>query len=285
MKDVQSQKDSRNIAIKQVGIKELSWPIKVMDKNNGTQNTVGVFSLSVDLPPSQRGTHMSRFVEVVNQMDSITPKALEEIMDQLEQKLEASAAYLSISFDYFIKKPSPVSGIYSPFDVKCTFEAEKKDKFRFFLEVGVPVSTLCPCSKEISEYGAHNQRAIVKIKIAMKKLVWIEDVVAIAEDSASAPIYSLLKRSDEKYVTEQAYQNPRFVEDVVREAALRLENHPLISWYSVYAESIESIHNHNAYAYAEKELPLGQDEIVQLSAAEERKSDSEKTANGIGDKA
>lgn len=253
MKDVQSQKDIRNIPIKKVGIKELNWPIKVMDKTRGTQDTVGVFSMSVDLPANIRGTHMSRFVEVVNDMDSLSPKALEKMMDKLEARLEAKAAFVKIHFDYFIKKPSPVTGIISPFDVKCTFEAEKEEDFKFYLEVGVPVSTLCPCSKEISEYGAHNQRATIKIKIQMTKLVWIEDIVAIAEASASAPIYSLLKRSDEKYVTEQAYLNPRFVEDVVREAAVRLENHPDISWYSVYAESIESIHNHNAFAFAEKE--------------------------------
>jgi GTP cyclohydrolase I len=253
MKDVQSQSDTRNIPLKKVGIKELKWPIKVMDKNAGTQDTVGVFSLSVDLPPEVRGTHMSRFVEVVNELKSVTPKDLEDMMNKLEERLEARAAFCKIEFDYFIRKPSPVTGIISPFDVKCCFEAEKSDKFKFLMSVAIPASTLCPCSKEISEFGAHNQRATINIKIAMNKLVWIEDIVKIAEESASCPIYSLLKRKDEKYVTEMAYKNPRFVEDVVREAAIRLDKNPNVSWYSVYTESIESIHNHNAFAYTEKE--------------------------------
>jgi GTP cyclohydrolase I len=253
MKDVQSQIDQRNIPLKKVGISELNWPIKVMDKNNGIQHTVGSFSMSVDLPGTSRGTHMSRFVEVINGIDSISPKNLEKMMVELENKLEARAAFLTMKFHYFINKPSPVTGISSPFDVVCSFEAEKQGEFKYYLTVEVPVSTLCPCSKEISEYGAHNQRATVKLTVSMTKLVWIEELVKIAEDSASAPIYSLLKRSDEKFVTEQAYLNPRFVEDVVREAATRLEMHKDISWYSVYVESIESIHNHNAFAYAEKE--------------------------------
>lgn len=253
MKDIQSTLDSRNIPLKKVGIKELKWPIKVMDKNNGTQNTIGIFSLSVDLPAEVRGTHMSRFVEVVNELRSVSPKDLEEMMSKLEDRLEARAAFCKIEFDYFIRKPSPVTGINSPFDVKCCFEAEKSENFKFLMEVAIPASTLCPCSKEISDFGAHNQRATINIKIDMEKLIWIEDIVKIAEESASAPIYSLLKRKDEKYVTEMAYLNPRFVEDVVREAAIRLDKNPNVKWYSVYAESIESIHNHNAFAYAEKE--------------------------------
>lgn len=253
MKDIQSQIDNRNIPLKKVGIKELKWPIKVMDKNNGTQNTIGLFSLSVDLPATVRGTHMSRFVEVVNELKSVSPKDLEDMMNKLEERLDAKAAFCKIEFDYFIHKPSPVTGIISPFDVKCCFEAEKKGDFKFLMEVAVPTSTLCPCSKEISDFGAHNQRATVNIKIDMNKLVWIEDIVKIAEESASSPVYSLLKRKDEKFVTEMAYMNPRFVEDVVREAAVRLDSNQNIKWYSVYAESIESIHNHNAFAYAEKE--------------------------------
>jgi GTP cyclohydrolase I len=253
MKDVQSQNDHRNIPLKKVGIRELKWPIKVMDRNDGVQSTIGTFNISVALPGNIRGTHMSRFVEVVNDLKSISPKTLEETMDKLKDKLEAEAAFCKIDFDYFIKKASPVTGIVSPYDVKCCFEAEDGEEFKFLMSVSVPTSTLCPCSKEISEFGAHNQRATVTITIEMNGLVWIEDIVKIAEDSASSPIYSLLKRQDEKYVTEQAYLNPRFVEDVVREAAIRLEENKNIKWYSVYAESIESIHNHNAFAYAEKE--------------------------------
>lgn len=253
MKDIQSQSDERNIALKKVGIKQLKWPIRVMDKNEGTQNTTGLFSLSVDLPATVRGTHMSRFVEVISEMKSVSPRDLEVTIKKLKEKLGARAAFCKIEFDYFIRKPSPVTGIISPFDVQCCFEAEMDEEFRFLLDVAVPVSTLCPCSKEISDFGAHNQRATIHIKIDMEKRVWIEDIVKIAEESASAPIYSLLKRKDEKYVTELAYLNPRFVEDVVREAAVRLDKNPDIRWYSVYAETIESIHNHNAFAYAEKE--------------------------------
>lgn len=253
MKDIQSQIDSRNIPLKKVGIKELKWPIKVMDQNAGEQSTIGRFSISVNLPGDVRGTHMSRFVEVVNELKSVSPRDLEDMMNKLEERLQADSAYCKIEFDYFIKKASPVTGIISPFDVKCCFEAQKDKEFKFLMEVAVPVSTLCPCSKEISEFGAHNQRATINIKIDMGKLIWIEDIVKIAEESASCPVYSLLKRKDEKYVTEMAYMNPRFVEDVVREASIRLEKNPNIKWFSVYAESIESIHNHNAFAYAEKE--------------------------------
>jgi GTP cyclohydrolase I len=252
MKDIQSQKDYRNIPIRNVGIKELKWPICVMDKSEGKQHTIAKMSLSVDLPDDIRGTHMSRFVEVVNELDTVAPKGLEEMLDKLKARLDAKTAYCRIEFDYFIKKPSPVTGVLSPYDIKCCFEAQKGEEFKFLMEVSVPVGTLCPCSKEISDFGAHNQRAIVHIKVDMSKLVWIEDIVEIAERSSSTPVYSLLKRSDEKWVTERAYQNPRFVEDVVREVAASLNDNKSIRWYSVYVESIESIHNHNAFAYTEK---------------------------------
>lgn len=258
MKDVQREKDSRNIPLKNVGIRNLKWPVKLMDKTGGIQQTVGTIAMSVDLPHDIRGTHMSRFVEAVNDMKSINPKDLDKMLTELRSRLDASVAHCSIGFDYFIRKPAPVTGIVSPYDVQCCFEAEKGEdgKFKFLMEIMVPVSTLCPCSKEISDFGAHNQRAIVHIKVEMVKLIWIEDVVKIAEESASSPIYSLLKRADEKWVTEQAYLKPRFVEDVVREAAVALEENPNIKWYSVMVESIESIHNHDAYAYTEKGCSL-----------------------------
>lgn len=252
MNDVQSQKDERNVALKKVGIKDLKWPIKVMDKTQGVQNTVGEIALSVDLPSDVRGTHMSRFVELINNFDTVSPKGLEVLLLELKDKLQAKRAYCNIKFDYFIKKPSPVTEIVSPFNVICTFEAEQNDEFKFFINVAVPVNTLCPCSKEISEFGAHNQRATISIKITMNKLIWIEDIVKIAEESASSPIYSLLKREDEKFVTENAYLHPRFVEDVVREASIKLDHMDGVEWYSVHVESIESIHNHSAFAYTEK---------------------------------
>ena len=258
MKDVQSQKDTRNIALKKVGINSLKWPIKVLDKANKEQSTVSTMDLSVYLPHDQRGTHMSRFVEVVKEAPNLSPAGLEEMLKHLVERLEAKKGHCLIKFDYFITKPSPVTGIMAPYDVQCEFEAEYSVEtgFKFVLGVDVPVTTLCPCSKEISEFGAHNQRAIVKMKIEMDKLVWIEDLVKIAEESASSPIFTLLKRKDEKWVTEQAYLNPRFVEDVARETASRLENAEGVTWYSTYVESIESIHNHNAFAYTEKGCTL-----------------------------
>lgn len=257
MKDVQSQKAARNIALKKVGIKDLKWPVGVLDKNMGHQNTVAVMDLSVDLPHDVRGTHMSRFVEVLNETKSIGPKDLENMLETLRTKLEAETAHAKISFDYFIRKQSPVTGITAPYDVQVIYDAEKSEKeFKFIMTVSTPATTLCPCSKEISEFGAHNQRAAIKITVEMEKLVWIEDIVKIAEESASSPIYALLKRADEKWVTEQAYLNPRFVEDVAREAAARLEEFEGIKWYSAWCESVESIHNHNAFAYTEKGCTL-----------------------------
>ncbi|EYE89377.1 GTP cyclohydrolase [Fervidicella metallireducens AeB] len=252
MKDVQNEKDIRNVQLKKVGIKNLKWPIVAKDRTDGVQHTVAELALSVELPHDVRGTHMSRFVEIMSKHNVVSPKDLEVMLDELKEKLEAEVAHCTVVFDYFVKKPSPVTGIVSPYDVKCTFDAEKGEKFKFTMEVAVPVSTLCPCSKEISEFGAHNQRATVYIKVEMNKMIWIEDIVKIAEDSASTPVFSLLKRKDEKWITEQAYLNPRFVEDVAREAAIRLEQNEKISWYSVYVESMESIHNHNAFAYTEK---------------------------------
>lgn len=253
MNDVQSLKDDRNVALKKVGIKDLKWPIKVMDKTQGVQNTVGEIALSVDLPSDVRGTHMSRFIELINNLDTVGPKGLEILLSQLKEKLQARRAYCKIKFDYFIKKASPVTNIVAPFNVVCTLEAELNDEFKCFITVAVPVNTLCPCSKEISEFGAHNQRATIEIKMTMSKLIWIEEIVKIAEECASSPVFSLLKRKDEKYVTENAYLNPRFVEDVVREAAIRLEDLAGVDWFSVHVESLESIHNHNAFAYTEKE--------------------------------
>ncbi|MDF2673924.1 MAG: cyclohydrolase FolE2 [Clostridiales bacterium] len=258
MKDVQREKDTRNIPLKNVGIRNLKWPVKLMEKGGGYQQTVATIAMSVDLPHDIRGTHMSRFVEAINEMKSINPKDLDKMLTELRTRLDASVSHCTIEFDYFITKPAPVTGIESPYNVKCCFEAEKGEngEFKFLMEIRVPVSTLCPCSKEISDFGAHNQRAIVHIKVDIKKLVWIEDIVKIAEDSASSPIYSLLKRADEKWVTEQAYLKPRFVEDVVREAAIVLEENSNIRWYSVMVDSIESIHNHDAFAYTEKGCTL-----------------------------
>ncbi len=253
LKDVQGQSDARQIPLKQVGINNLSWPLVVKDPRLGQQHTVGKVSLAVNLPHHQRGTHMSRFVEVLGAMKLVEPSAVENLLDSLKEKLEAQKATMTMSFPYFIMKKAPVSGAQAPLEIKCTYEAEKNEKFHFRMIVEVPVHTLCPCSKEISDCGAHNQRAIAKMEIEAKQFIWLEELVEIAEKAASSPIYSLLKRPDEKFVTEEAYAHPRFVEDAVREMAILLEEEKRVDWYRVTVESMESIHNHNAFACVEKE--------------------------------
>ncbi|MBV1819136.1 GTP cyclohydrolase FolE2 [Anaerosalibacter bizertensis] len=252
MEDIQKQVDTRNIALKKVGIKDFKCPISVLDRENKSQNTIAKIDAAVSLSHDIKGTHMSRFVEIISEMDRISPENIEKILDNMIEKLDSESAYMKIDFDYFIKKLSPVTKIESLTDVKCYYEATKDEEFKFLMGVSVPVITLCPCSKAISEFGAHNQRAVVDILVDMNGLVWIEDLVKIAEESSSSPVYPLLKRKDEKYITEQSYLNPRFVEDVAREVALRLEKTEKIRWYSVKVESMESIHNHSAFAYTEK---------------------------------
>lgn len=254
LKDVQAQQDERNIPLKHVGITGLKWPMTLAQKDGGTQHTVAEVKMAVDLPKEQRGTHMSRFVECLQQVGPIRPHELEQVLDNLKEHLEAKSALLEFSCPYFIRKKAPVSGRESYLDVSCRYRAEKGKNFSLEMEVDVPVHTLCPCSKEISQYGAHNQRAWAKITVrAQKQPVWIEEIVDMAEKGASTPLYSLLKRPDEKFVTEKAYENPRFVEDAAREIALQLNADQRIEWYSVTVESEESIHNHNAFACVEKE--------------------------------
>jgi GTP cyclohydrolase I len=252
MKDIQNQKDLRKIPINKVGIEDLVYPIRVMDRANVLQHTIAKVKLSVELPHHFRGTHMSRFVEVLNKhSNNITIQNIEGILDELKKALRAEKSYLELEFSYFIKKKAPVSRLESYMNYTCKFIASKAETFDFILEVDVPVHTLCPCSKEISERGAHNQRAEISIQVRTSKLVWIEELVEIAEESASSPLFALLKRPDEKLVTEKAFDTPRFVEDVVREVALRLNREPRIFWFKINVKSFESIHNHNAFACVE----------------------------------
>ncbi len=252
MRDIQNEKDPRNIPLKRVGVSDIQYPIRVMDKANGSQHTVAKINMYVDLPEEFRGTHMSRFLEVLNRHRcNMTIKNIENVLDEMKHVLKATESHIEVRFPYFIMKKAPVSGIESFMNYQCAFIASKRDKMDFILEVKTPVHNLCPCSKSISKYGAHNQRGIVTIKIRMKKLVWIEEIVEIAEKSSSAPLYSLLKREDEKFITERSYENPRFVEDVVRNATLMLMKDKRITYFSVEAENFESIHNHNAYAFYE----------------------------------
>ena len=252
LKDVQSEKDLRRIPLKHVGIKDLRWPIELRDRERGTQHSVARVLLAVDLPHDMRGTHMSRFVECMRQLGPVGLGEIEGILDKLKEHLQAEKAFLQLEFPYFITKTAPVSGMTAPMDIDCVYKAEKGDSFKLRIKAVVPMQTLCPCSKEISDYGAHNQRAWAKIEIEANELVWLEELAELADAAASAPVYGLLKRPDEKYVTEHAYENPRFVEDAVREIALRLEADQRITWYRAEVESVESIHNHNAFAVVEK---------------------------------
>ena len=251
MKDVQAQKDFRNVYLNQVGIKNFRTPLILMDPKNATQHTVATASLSVDLNHDIRGTHMSRFVEIMNEVHVLHPHETRSLLTDLIQKMEAESAFLTLDFPYFIDKKAPVSGISSRLDIDCTISARlTQNSFRFSLTVGVPVTTLCPCSKEISDYGAHNQRAVAKITVETNDLIWIEDLADMAERNASCAIYPLLKRVDEKKVTEYAYENPRFVEDMTRDIYNELKQMENLSYFKVEVESIESIHNHNAFACA-----------------------------------
>lgn len=249
LKDVQNQGDERNIGIRKVGVKDLRYPISVLDRKDERQHTIASINMYVDLPHHERGTHMSRFVEVLERHKvKIWPSDLDEILDDMRDTFECDRAHLNISFPYFIRKAAPVTGTESLMEYTCGLEAQKDGKLEMAFSVEVPVNNLCPCSKEISEYGAHNQRGIVKIRVRTRHFIWYEELIEIAEASASSPLYTTLKRQDEKYVTERAYENPRFVEDAAREVALKLQADPRIDQFQIQVENFESIHNHNAYA-------------------------------------
>jgi len=252
--DKQSERDYRELRIDKVGVRGLRFPIQIRDKAHALQNTVATIGLFVDLPKEFKGTHMSRFIEVLNAHGSIVHvDNIEDILRALQKKLNATTSHLEMEFPYFLTKTAPVSGMESVMDYTARFEAAAIGKeIDFVLTVKANVTTLCPCSKAISSYGAHNQRGQVTVQLRFRKSIWIEDVIEMIEGSASAELYSLLKREDEKSVTERAYDNPVFVEDLVRNAATHLNAHRDVTWYKVEAENYESIHNHNAYACIEK---------------------------------
>jgi len=251
--DVQNQPDLRKIPIDRVGVKNLNYPITVLDRANKIQHTVGSINMYVNLPHHFRGTHMSRFVEILNEHHrELHIKVIGEILHKMKKKLHAQEAHMEVSFPYFIQKSAPVSGAKSLMKYFCSYMGTLGEKLDFVSSVEIPVTTLCPCSKELSSRGAHNQRSVVTVRIRSIKLVWIEELIEYAEISASSPVYALLKREDEKAVTEHAYDHPMFVEDVVREMAKKLNADPRITWYSVESENFESIHNHSAYASLER---------------------------------
>jgi GTP cyclohydrolase I len=252
--DKQSERDDRELRIDKVGVRGLRFPITVRDKAHTVQNTVATIGMFVDLPKEFKGTHMSRFIEVLNAHGNIIHvENLNDILYAMQEKFQAATSHLEIEFPYFMVKKAPVTGMESVMDYFARFDAAVCHKeIDFVLTVKVRVTTLCPCSKAIAAYGAHNQRGEVTVHIRSRKAVWIEDLIQIIESSASSELYALLKRQDEKAVTERAYENPVFVEDLVRNVALKLNAHPNVTWYKVEAENQESIHNHNAYACIEK---------------------------------
>lgn len=251
MQDVQNQPDFRKIAIDQVGIKNLRYPITVRDRRDGYQHTVATVNMYVNLPHKNRGTHMSRFVEMLHLMrPEVSLKKFSVILQQMKTHLNAAAAHVEMTFPFFMEKKAPVSRSPGLLDYTCRIAGSSNSDGATDLvsEVIVPVTSVCPCSKEISDEGAHNQRGEVRLSTRFHKFIWLEDMIELVEQAASCDVYSVLKRVDEKYVTEKAFANPKFVEDIVRDIAQRLKKDSNITWFSVSAENFESIHNHSAYA-------------------------------------
>ncbi|MBF0159423.1 MAG: GTP cyclohydrolase I FolE2 [Magnetococcales bacterium] len=251
--DVQSQHDPRQLDIDKVGVKNIRYPIVVKDRQVGVQHTIAAINMSVNLPHQFKGTHMSRFLEVLAEHDrAISIDSLPELLHAIRERLDADEAHIELEFPYFIRKEAPVTRAAALMDYLVRFHGSVKgDQFRMVLEVVVPVTSLCPCSKEISRYGAHNQRSHVTVRVVTRDFVWIEELVELVERNASCELYAILKRPDEKYVTEHAYDHPMFVEDAVRAVVAELTADARIAWYVVEAENFESIHNHSAYAFIE----------------------------------
>lgn len=254
MKDVQAQPDYRGVPLPMVGVRNIHLPLWIEMKDGGHQPVSAVASLSADLPEQTRGTHMSRFVQNISLWNrkKISSREIRDILWDLRISLYARRVEVALTFRYFINKLSPVTAQNAVMDYLCEFKGlQEEENFTFLLGLEVPVNLLCPCSKEIAEYGAHNQRALIRVRIESDKdaFIWIEDLVSSLEALGSVPLYPLLKREDEKHVTEKAYQNPRFVEDVVRDAVLLLRSDQRIRWFEVECLSAESLHNHDAFAY------------------------------------
>jgi len=257
LKDTQNEPDDREIPIDRVGVKGLRFPVEVRDKGGAVQRTVATVALTVDLPARLKGTHMSRFVEALHAHGGcLDVHSMVTLPREILGRLEAGKAHVAFEFPFFRAKAAPVSGIVGLLDYEVRFEAEAEAAggSDFVVTVKVPVTTLCPCSKAISERGAHNQRGLVTYAVRFREPVWIEDLITLVERSASCELYSILKRPDEKAVTERAYDHPVFVEDLVRNVAARSNSQEAILWYRVEAENFESIHNHNAYAVIEKRI-------------------------------
>ncbi|MCP3869560.1 MAG: GTP cyclohydrolase I FolE2 [Gammaproteobacteria bacterium] len=253
--DVQNSSDTRQIAINKVGIKDIRHPVKVKDRSDGYQHTIANFNMYVNLPHNFKGTHMSRFVEILNAHDKeISVESFKNILSEMAQRLEANSGHIEMNFPYFINKEAPVSKVRSLMDYDVTLIGEIHGGTPImYVKVVVPVTSLCPCSKKISDRGAHNQRSHVTVQVRTNGFVWIEEIIALVESEASCELYGLLKRPDEKHVTERAYDNPKFVEDMVRDVAMRLNRDSRFGAYVVESENFESIHNHSAYALIESD--------------------------------
>jgi len=247
--DVQGESDLRKIAIDKVGVKDIRYPITLDTPAGRPQNTVAGVNMYVSLPAERKGTHMSRFLEVLNEYaEGIRPDRIKELCWALRRRLDANDAHVEMEFTYFIRKIAPVSQQPGLMDYRVRFTCESNGSDDFIMSVAAPATSLCPCSKEISQFGAHNQRCEISADVRFDGMLWIADLVEMLESAASCEVYSVLKRPDEKFVTEQAYRNPKFVEDIVRDLALTLNNDDRITWYHIRSENFESIHGHNAYA-------------------------------------
>jgi GTP cyclohydrolase IB len=254
VEDVQARADTRQLPINRVGIKDISHPVRVRDRADGEQHTIATFNMYVSLPHNFKGTHMSRFVEILHAEREISVQSFRSMLRTMTTRLEADTGHIEMSFPFFVMKRAPVSGVESLLDYRAGLIGEHRHGHtEMWVRVSVPVTSLCPCSKKISERGAHNQRSHVTISARLRSHIWIEELIDIAESEASCELYGILKRPDEKFVTERAYDNPKFVEDMVRDVATRLNDEPRVAAYVVEAENFESIHNHSAYARIERD--------------------------------
>jgi GTP cyclohydrolase I len=258
VEDVQSRADTRRIPIDRVGVKDLRHPVRVKQRSGGEQHTIATFNMYVNLPHNFKGTHMSRFVEVLHREREISVDSFQQMLNEMTGSLDAEAGHIEMSFPYFVMKRAPVSGVESYMDYQASLIGEiSHGRSDLWIKVVVPVTSLCPCSKKISDRGAHNQRSHVSIRARLREHVWIEELIEIAEHASSCELWGILKRPDEKYVTERAYDNPKFVEDIVRDVAVRLNQDPRLGAYVVESENFESIHNHSAYALIERDKDRG----------------------------
>ena len=259
MIDIQNLEDNREVDIQKVGVKHVEMPLTIQRKNNSNQIVYAKARVCVSLPKRYKGTHMSRFIEILNewQTKNLLGVDIKGCLEKIIKRLHAESGELEFKFKYFINKKSPVTENVAPMSYDCSFEGIiHNGNYKFILGVIVPVTTLCPCSKEISDNGAHNQRAMISVKVTYdeSEQIWLEDLIELVESCASCPLYPLLKRKDEKFVTEKAYENPKFVEDILRDVVVKLRNHKTVKGFEVDCEAFESIHNHSAWAYQKENL-------------------------------